>query len=176
MITSSSSPTLLAGHGVTQNRPAYNRVVPSTRWGAAIAALLQERGWTQKQLASAAQLRQNTLTSIIRHGGETDTRTLRRVARVLDVDVGELLMTPEQRLILQTHRERTIERITASVLDQIRETVRELVQSELAKAGVSTDLTDTPEVEEPRPTLERSRTPAEPEATDRERTDVGRDR
>ena len=85
-------------------------------------------------------------------------------------------MTPEQRLILQTHRERTIERITASVLDQIRETVRELVQSELAKAGVSTDLTDTPEVEEPRPTLERSRTPAEPEATDRKRTDVGRDR
>ena len=149
--------------------------MPSTRWGAAIAALLQERGWTQKQLAGAAQLRPNTLTSLIRHGGETDTRTLRRVARVLDVDVAELLMTPEQRLILQTHRERTIERITASVLDQIRETVRELVQSELAKAGVSTDLTDTPDVEEHRPTLERERIP-EPEPTDRERTDVGRDR
>ena len=54
-------------------------------------------------------------------------------------------MTPEQRLILQTHRERTVERITASVLDQIRETVHELVRNELAKAGVSTDLTDTPE-------------------------------
>ena len=127
-------------------------------------------------MASAAQLRPNTLTSIIRHGGETDTRTLRRLARVLDVDVAELLMTPEQRLILQTHRERTIERITASVLDQIRETVHELVRSELAKAGVSTDLTDTPEVEEHQPTLERSRMPAEPDATDRERTDVSRDR
>ena len=149
--------------------------MPSTRWGAAIAALLHERGWTQKQLASAAELRPNTLTAIIRHGGETDTRTLRRVARVLDVDLAELLMTPEQRLILQTHRERTVERITASVLDQIRETVHELVRNELAKAGVSTDLTDTPEVEEHPPTLERSRMP-EPDSTDRERTDGGRDR
>ncbi len=148
--------------------------MPSTRWGVALAALLQERGWTQKQLASAAQLRPNTLTSIIRHGGETDTRTLRRLARVLDVDVAELLMTPEQRLILQTHRERTIERITASVLDQIRETVHELVRSELAKAGVSTDLTDTPEAEE-QPTPERPRMP-EREPTDRQRTDVSRDR
>ena len=84
-------------------------------------------------------------------------------------------MTPEQRLILQTHRERTIERITASVLDQIRETVHELVRSELAKAGVSTDLTDTPEVEEQRPTPERPRLP-EREPTDRARTDVSRDR
>ena len=152
-----------------------NRLVPSTRWGAAIAALLQERGWTQKQLASAAQLRPNTLTSIIRHGGESDTRTLRRLARVLDVDLAELLMTPEQRLILRTRHECTIERITASVLDQIRETVHELVLSELARVGVSKDLTDTPEVEEQRPTLERSPVP-EPEPTDRERTDVSRDR
>ncbi len=150
--------------------------MPSTRWGTALAALLQERGWTQKQLASAAQLRPNTLTAIIRHGGETDTRTLRRLARVLDVDVAELLMTPEQRLILQTHRERTIERITASVLDQIRETVRELVRNELAKAGVSTDLTDTPEVAAPSRTPERSRMPEEPPPADRERTDVRRER
>lgn len=85
-------------------------------------------------------------------------------------------MTPEQRLILQTHRERTIERITASVLDQIRETVRELVRNELAKAGVSTDLTDTPEVAAPPQTLERSRTPEEPARADRERTDVRRER
>ena len=149
--------------------------MPSTRWGTAIAALLQERGWTQKQLATAAQLRQSTLTSIIRHGGESDTRTLRRVARVLDVDVAELLMTPEQRLILQTHRERTVERITESVLDQIRDTVHELVRNELAKAGVSTDLTDTPETAEHRPAPERERMP-EPDATERERTDGSRDR
>ena len=115
----------------------------------------------------------NTLTSIIRHGGETDTRTLRRVARVLDVDLAELLMSPEQRLILQTHRERTVERITASVLDQIRDTVHELVRSELAKAGVSTDLTDTPDAAEHLPAPERSRMP-EPDPTDRERTDVTR--
>ena len=85
-------------------------------------------------------------------------------------------MTPEQRLILQTHRERTVERITASVLDQIRDTVRELVRNELVKAGVSTDLTDTPEVAAPPRTLERPRMPEEPDATDRERTDVSRER
>ena len=149
--------------------------MPSTRWGAAIAALLQERGWTQKHLASEAKLRPNTLTSIIRHGGETDTRTLGRIARVLDVDLAELLMTPEQRLILQAHRERTIERITASVLDQIRETVHELVRNELAKAGLSTDLTDTPDAAEQPPAPERSRMP-ERDPADRERTDRSRDR
>ncbi len=85
-------------------------------------------------------------------------------------------MTPEQRLILQTHRERIIERITASVLDQIRETVHELVRNELAKAGVSTDLMDTPEVAAPPRPLEPSRMPEEPDATDRERTDVSRER
>ena len=160
----------------TQDRRAYNRVVPPTRWGVAIAALLRERGWTQKQLASAAQLRPNTLTSIIRHGGETDTRTLRRIARVLDVDLAELLMSPEQRLILQTHRERTIERVTASVVDRIRETVGELVRSELARAGVSTDLTDTPALAAQRPPPERARMPVERDAAERERADGGRDR
>ena len=54
-------------------------------------------------------------------------------------------------------------------------TVYELVRSELAKAGVSTDLTDTPEVEEHRPTLDRSRMP-EQDLTDRERTDGSQDR
>ena len=83
-------------------------------------------------------------------------------------------MTPEQQLILRTHRERTIERITASVLDQIRATVHEVVRSELAKAGVPTDLADTPEVEEHRPTLERSRM-LEPDP-DREDTDISRGR
>ena len=158
------------------SRQAYNRVVPPTRWGVAIAALLHERGWTQQQLARAAQLRPNTLTSIIRHGGETDTRTLRRIARVLDVDLAELLMKPEQRLILQTHRERTIERITASVVDQVRETVGELVRSELARARVSTDLTDTPAAAAHGPPPERERMPVERDAAERERSDVGRER
>ena len=149
---------------------------PPTRWGVAIAALLQERGWTQKQLASAAQLRPNTLTTIIRHGGETDTRTLKRIARVLDVDLAELLMSPEQRLILRTHRERTIERITASVVDQVRETVGEVVRSELTRAGVSANLTDTPQAAVHRPPLERERMPVERDAAERERSDVGRER
>ena len=167
---------MLAKYRLTQDRQAYNRPVPPTRWGVAIAALLQERGWTQKQLASAAHLRPNTLTSIIRHGGETDTRTLTRIARVLDIDLAELLMSPEQRLILRTHRERTIERITASVVDQVRETVGELVRSELARAGVSTDLTDTPPAAAHQPPPERERMPVERDAAERERNNVGRER
>lgn len=151
--------------------------MPPTRWGTAIAELLHERGWTQKQLAAAAQLRPNTLTSIIRHGGETDTRTLRRVARVLDVDLAELLMSPEQRLILRTHRERTIERITASVLEQVGQTVRELVRRELAEARFSTDLTDTPGPATGHgAACERSGERARPGAAHREGTGVDRDR
>lgn len=143
--------------------------MPPTRWGAAIAALLHERGWTQKQLASAAQLRPNTLTSIIRHGGETDTRTLRRVARALDVDLAELLMNPEQRLILRTHRERTVDRITASVVDEVSRTVRELVRRELAEAGFLTDLTDAPGIAEHGATRERSQERGRAAARRRER-------
>ena len=42
-------------------------------------------------------MRQNTLTDLIRHGRHTDTRTLLRLAAALEVDVCELLMTPEAR-------------------------------------------------------------------------------
>ena len=107
-----------------------------TRWGAAIAALLHEKGWTQKQLAERAKVRPNTLTSIIRHGGETDTKTLKRIAQAFKVDVAELFMSPEQRMVLQAHEERVIERITDSVMKQISQTVRNLVRQELEQAGV----------------------------------------
>lgn len=150
--------------------------MPPTRWGTAIVALLHERGWTQKQLASAAQLRPNTLTSIIRHGGETDTRTLRRVAQALDVDLAELLMNPEQRLILRTHRERTVDRITASVVDEVSQTIRELVRRELAEAGFLTDLTDAPGVAERGPTRGPSRERASAATLRRERDGAGRGR
>ena len=97
-----------------------------TRWGAAISDLLRERGWTQKQLAAAARIRPNTLTSIIRHGGGTDTRMLLRIADALDVDVVELFATPEQRLAVRKLRAQTVEEITTSVLEQVR-LVRDLV-------------------------------------------------
>ena len=135
-------------------------------------------------MAVAAQMRPNTLTSIIRHGGETDTRTLVRVARVLEVDIAELLMSPEQRRILRAHRERAVDRVTASVVEQVEKTVRELVQTELVAAGLLTDLDlpapsqKKPEVSPPErgkplePVRERTSTVAARE----ERTDTRRTR
>ena len=130
-------------------------------------------------------MRPNTLTSIIRHGGETDTRTLGRVARVLEVDIAELLMSPEQRLILRTHRERAIDRITASVVEQVEKTVRELVRTELVAAGLLTDLADVPAPSREEPEVsppERGKTPERVRertstvAAREGRTDTGRSR
>ena len=130
-------------------------------------------------------MRPNTLTSIIRHGGETDTRTLGRVARVLEVDIAELLMSPEQRLILRTHRERAIDRITASVVEQVEKTVRELVRTELVAAGLLTDLADVPAPSREEPeasppergkTPERVRERTSTVAAREGRTDTGRSR
>ena len=110
--------------------------MPKSRWGVAIAALLHEKDWTQKQLAERAKVRPNTLTTIIRHGGETDTKTLKRIAQAFKVDVAELLMSSEQRAILLAHEERVIERITDSVMKQIGQTVKDLVRQELEQAGI----------------------------------------
>ena len=67
-----------------------------TRWGNAIAFHLAERGWSQRQLADKASLRPNTLTNIIKHGRDSDTATLTRIAAALQIDVAELFMTREQ--------------------------------------------------------------------------------
>lgn len=47
----------------------------ATRWGAAVRDLLRERGMTQKELATAAGVRQNTIGDIVRHGKHTTTNT-----------------------------------------------------------------------------------------------------
>lgn len=52
------------------------RPSPSSRWGAAVDELLQERGWTQKELAARAGLRPNAITNLVRYGAPTTTTTL----------------------------------------------------------------------------------------------------
>lgn len=111
--------------------------MPKSRWGNAIAFHLAERGWSQRQLADKASVRPNTLTNLIKHGRDSDTATLCRIAAALQVDVAELFMTREQIDILRAHREHRVERLKASVLRELSDTVSTLVQKEvdrLAKA------------------------------------------
>ena len=67
-----------------------------SRWGDAIALHLAARGWSQRQLADKASLRPNTVTNLIKHGRDSDTATLTRIADALQVDIAELFMTREQ--------------------------------------------------------------------------------
>jgi transcriptional regulator with XRE-family HTH domain len=115
----------------------YSGHVPKSRWGNAIAFHLAERGWSQRQLADKASLRPNTLTNLIKHGRDSDTATLSRIATALQIDVAELFMTREQIEILRSHREHRVERLKAAVLRELSDTVSTLVQKEvdrLAKA------------------------------------------
>jgi transcriptional regulator with XRE-family HTH domain len=115
----------------------YSGVVPKSRWGHAIAFHLAERGWSQRQLADKASVRPNTLTNLIKHGRDSDTATLSRIAAALQVDVAELFMTREQIEILRAHREHRVERLKAAVLRELSDSVSVLVQKEvdrLAKA------------------------------------------
>lgn len=113
----------------------YSAAVPTTQWGEAIARLLAERGWTKKQLAEAAKVRPNTLTNLIKHGRDSDTATLGRIAAALKVDIAELFLAREQSVVLRAHRENRVERLKDAVMKELSETVSKLVQRELARAG-----------------------------------------
>lgn len=112
----------------------YTSNVPTTRWGEAIAFLLAERGWTQKQLAEAAEVRPNTLTNLIKHGRGSDTATLLRIAEALNVDVGELFLSREQIEVLRAHRENRIDRLKDAVLKEVAEVVSRHVRKELERS------------------------------------------
>lgn len=113
----------------------YSRRMPATRWGQAIAHLLAERNWSQRQLAEAANVRPNTLTNIIKHGRESDTGTLTRIADALKVDIADLFLTSRQSLILRAYRENRVEQLKSAVMKEVAETVTRLVREELARAG-----------------------------------------
>lgn len=108
--------------------------MPGSRWGEAIAFLLTERGWTQRQLAERASVRPNTLTNLIKHGRDSDTATLSRIAAALKVDLAELFLTREQAAILRSHRENRVEHLKDAVLRELSETVTRVVRDELDKS------------------------------------------
>lgn len=111
----------------------YSGNVPGTRWGEAIAFYLSERGWTQRQLAERASVRPNTLTNLVKHGRDSDTATLSRIAAALKIDLAELFLTREQIAILRSHRENRVEHLKDAVLRELSETVTRLVREELEK-------------------------------------------
>jgi transcriptional regulator with XRE-family HTH domain len=111
----------------------YSGKVPRSRWGDAIAFLLTERGWTQRELAEKASLRPNTLTNLVKHGRDSDTATLSRIAAALQVDLAELFLTREQLEVLRAHKETRVERLKDAVLKELSETVSTLVRQELDK-------------------------------------------
>lgn len=113
----------------------YSAAVHTTPWGEAIARLLAERGWTKKQLAEAAKVRPNTLTNIITHGRDSDTATLSRIAAALQVNLGELFISKEERIVLRAHREGRVDRLKAAVLKELDEAVTKAVRRELERSG-----------------------------------------
>ena len=108
--------------------------MPGSRWGEAIAFYLNERGWTQRQLAEKASVRPNTLTNLVKHGRDSDTATLSRIAAALKVDLSELFLTREQIAILRSHRESRVERLTEAVMRELSDTVARVVRQELARS------------------------------------------
>lgn len=117
----------------------YSDIVPRSRWGEAIAFLLAERGWTQRQLADKASLRPNTLTNLIKHGRDTDTATLSRIAAALKVDLAELFLTREQIEILRASRENQAERLKDAVMKELSRTVDRVVHEQLEKLAKADD-------------------------------------
>lgn len=116
-------------------RVHYSASVPATRWGDAIGRLLADRHWTQRHLAEAASIRPNTLTNLIKHGKDSDTATLSRIAAAFQVDIAELFLTREQSTVLQAHRETRVERLKDLVVRELSDTVRRLVEQELERSG-----------------------------------------
>jgi transcriptional regulator with XRE-family HTH domain len=115
------------------DRMRYSGKVPRSRWGDTIAFLLTERGWTQRQLADKASLRPNTVTNLVKHGRDSDTATLSRIAAALQVDLSELFLTREQIEVLRAHKENRVERLKEAVLKELSETVGTLVRQEFDK-------------------------------------------
>lgn len=104
--------------------------MPPTRWGEAIQRLLVERGWSQKQLASEASVRPNTLTNLIKHGRHTDTATLTRIAAAFSVDIAELFATRDQADVLRGYQDDRVKRVAESVMSELASTVSRLVRQD----------------------------------------------
>jgi transcriptional regulator with XRE-family HTH domain len=126
----------------------YSAGVPNTRWGDAINRLLAERGWTQRQLADAADIRPNTVTNLVKHGRDSDTATLVRIAAALKVDIAELFLTREQSVVLHAHRENRVDRLRELVVRELSDTVTRIVTQQLESEGYFSDADAAPAASE----------------------------
>ena len=117
--------------------------MPKSRWGEAIAFHLAERGWSQRELAARAALRPNTLTNLIKHGRDSDTATLSRIAAALQIDLAELFMTREQIEAVRAGRDSKVERLTSAVLRELAGTIPAIVQREIDRLAKPARATPT---------------------------------
>ncbi len=98
------------------------------RWSEAVAALLEERGMTQAELARLAGIHPDTVGHVI-HGGHCSTETLEKVAVALEVDLGELFGAPVDERTAALKRDR----IVAAVLRELSSAVSTAVLEELSE-------------------------------------------
>lgn len=99
-----------------------------TRWGDALASLLQEQGMTQAELARRAGVHPETVGHIVR-GGHCSTDTLEKIASALQVDLGELFGVPLDKKTATLIRDRLV----SAVLRELSAAVSEAVVHELAQ-------------------------------------------
>jgi len=74
--------------------PGRPTTKPTPAFGARLAALRQERGWTQAQLAEKLGVSVKAVTYYEREVSSPTTRTLARVAQALGIDAAALLDAP----------------------------------------------------------------------------------
>lgn len=98
------------------------------RWGDAVAALLEEQGLNQVELARLAGLHPDTVSHVV-HGGHCSTETLEKLAAALGVDLGELFGAPvdEQTALLKR------DRVVGAVLRELSGAVSAAVLHELSE-------------------------------------------
>jgi transcriptional regulator with XRE-family HTH domain len=98
------------------------------RWNDTVAALLEEEGMTQTELARLAGVHPDTVSHIL-HGGHCSTETLEKIAAALDVDLAELFGTPVDDRTITLKRDRVI----SAVLRELSSTVSAAVTEQLAE-------------------------------------------
>jgi transcriptional regulator with XRE-family HTH domain len=96
------------------------------RWSDAVAALVEEQGITQVELARMAGIHPDTVSHVV-HGGHCSTETLEKLAVALGVDIGELFGAPLDDRAVALKRDRVV----AAVLRELSSTVSDAVAEEL---------------------------------------------
>jgi transcriptional regulator with XRE-family HTH domain len=98
------------------------------RWSDAVAALVEEQGITQVELARMAGIHPDTVSHVV-HGGHCSTETLEKLADALGIDIGELFGAPLDDRAVALKRDRVV----AAVLRELSSTVSDAVADELAE-------------------------------------------